>query len=65
MVESDAELALDGIEATELAWAICAASSGAGPGKCDLSYCFCAEEARVLLKVLTERGWKITRVARA
>jgi hypothetical protein len=44
-----------------LAWAICAAAGGAGPGKCDLDHCVCGAEARQLHAVLAERGYAIVK----
>lgn len=38
-------------------WTMCQMASGAGPGKCDPSYCVCGTEGEVVAKSLYDRGY--------
>ena len=47
-----------------LIWAMCAASAGAGPGRCDpYHHCSCGGEAKALLNELAKAGWSLTTTA--
>lgn len=48
-------------EAEALAWAMCAANQGGGPGRCDLDHCVCGGDAAAVIVALRMSGWALRR----